>query len=395
MYRTMKTACMANRQTLERLFGVRRICGTIWNDCVQLARYYYRIHGSWINQTTLQSELKGLYPLHSQTIQAVCHKFLHARDGVREARKVNKSIRYPYKEKFVFNPKWVDKSFALEGRKLTLSMGRWNRKQQDPIILTLASTPSGTVKEVELVYDGTWHACLSYEDGVQPTPVQGGSAAAVDLGEIHAIAAVCTNEEALVISGRKMRSIHRLRNQKVRELQILMSRCKKGSRKWRAYNRAQKYILARSERQLRDVLHKTTRAFVNWCVEQGVGHVAVGDVEGVQRCSSKRNKRRKRTRSRQINQKLSNWSFGKLARQLQYKLEAAGISLSKENEAYTTQTCPVCGKRNKVRSRNYQCSCGYEQHRDVHGAGNILSQYMHGKFLEVMIRNITYLRPMA
>ncbi len=128
-------------------------------------------------------------------------------------------------------------------------------------------------------------------------------------------------------------------------------------------------------------------------MEQGVGHVALGDVEGVQRHGSKRNKRRKQVRSKKVNQKLSNWSFGKVTAQLTYKLEAAGISLSKENEAYTTQACPACGKRNKVRSRNYRCACGYEQHRDVHGAGNILSQYLHGKFLKVMIASITYLQP--
>ncbi|WP_338751781.1 transposase [Bacillus sp. FJAT-52991] len=309
---------------------------------MKLARYYYRIHGAWINKSDLQSELKGLYPLHSQTIQAVCHKFLHARDGVRQARKTNKSIRYPYKEKFVFHPKWVDKSFVLKGRKLMLSLGRWKGKQQTPLVLTLASVPTGLVKEVELVFDGRWHACLSYEDGIDPVPIQDGHTAAIDPGEIHTITAVSTGGQALVISGRKMRSVHRLRNKKARELQILMSRCQKGSRKWRQYHRAKKYILSKSERQLGDLLHKTTRTFVNWCVEQRIGHVALGDVEGVQRHTSKRNKRR---------------------------------------------------KRNKVRSRNYRCSCGYERHRDVHGAGNILSQYLHGKFREVMLTSITYLRP--
>ena len=41
----------------------------------------------WITQTDLQKELKGLYPLHSQTIQAVAHKFLAASEGTKEARK--------------------------------------------------------------------------------------------------------------------------------------------------------------------------------------------------------------------------------------------------------------------------------------------------------------------
>ncbi|WP_169907746.1 zinc ribbon domain-containing protein [Priestia abyssalis] len=63
------------------------------------------------------------------------------------------------------------------------------------------------------------------------------------------------------------------------------------------------------------------------------------------------------------------------------------------SDPYTPQACPACGKRNKVRSRNYRCVCGYEQYRDVHGAGNTLSQYLHGKFLKVMVTSITYLQP--
>lgn len=393
MYRTLKTTFSANKATLQRLFDIRRLCGTIWNDCVQLARYYYRIHGGWISQTDLQKELKGLYPLHSQTIQAVCHKFLYARKAMKEARKANPSIRYPYKHKYVFHPKWVDKSFSLDGNRLTLSLGRWEGKRQQPLVLHLAFVPDGDIKEVEVLYDGAWHVCLSYETGIQPKLVEKGHTVAIDPGEIHTIAAVSTSKQALVITGRKMRSIHRLRNKKLRELQMLMSRCKKGSRQWWKYNRAKKYILRKSERQLHDILHKTTAAFVKWCAEQGVKHVAMGDVEGVQRHTSKRNKKQKKAHSRHTNQKLSNWSFGKLRQQLQYKLEAIGVTLSKENEAFTTQACSACGKRNKVRTRRYRCACGYEQHRDVHGAANLLSQYLYNRMIQMNLICITYLRP--
>ncbi|WP_336771541.1 zinc ribbon domain-containing protein, partial [Bacillus bombysepticus] len=59
----------------------------------------------------------------------------------------------------------------------------------------------------------------------------------------------------------------------------------------------------------------------------------------------------------------------------------------------TTQTCPVCTKRNKCRGRAYRCHCGYTQHRDVHGAANFLSRYLYGRFQEMNIDNIMYLRP--
>lgn len=393
MYRTVKTPFQANRKTIQQLFQIRHQCGDIWNDCVEIARYYYRLGDSWITKSQLQAELKGNYPLHSQTVQAVCHKFLQARDGVKEARKVNKKIRYPYKKKFVFNPKWVDKAFSLEGNVLKLSLGIWNRKKQAPLVLKLAQVPNGEVREVELVFDRTLQLCLSYDDGCEATPSNGTHTTAIDVGEIHTISAVSTNEQAIIITGRHMRSIHRLRNKKLRELQKLMSSCQKGSRQWKKYNRAKRYVLSKSETQLRDVLHKTTKTFVDWCIAQEVKHVVIGDVEGVQRNTSKRSKNRKQKMHRYMNQKLSNWSFGRLYSYLSYKLDAKGISIAKEDESFTTQTCPVCGKRNKCRGRAYRCGCGYSQHRDVHGAANFLSKYLHGRFQEMNIDKIMYLRP--
>jgi putative transposase len=111
MYRTMKVPFQTNPKTIQSLFDIRRQCGVIWNDCVQIARYYFRLGGCWITQTDLQKELKGLYPLHSQTIQAIAHKFLRAREGAKEARKTVSTVRYPWRSKFVFNPKWVDMEF--------------------------------------------------------------------------------------------------------------------------------------------------------------------------------------------------------------------------------------------------------------------------------------------
>ncbi|MEC3360487.1 zinc ribbon domain-containing protein [Bacillus paranthracis] len=35
------------------------------------------------------------------------------------------------------------------------------------------------------------------------------------------------------------------------------------------------------------------------------------------------------------------------------------------------KTCPCCQIREKVRTRNYVCVCGYEEHWDIHGAHNI------------------------
>lgn len=210
--------------------------------------------------------------------------------------------------------------------------------------------------------------------------------AGVDLGEIHSIAATTTAKEAILITGRKARSIHRFRNKKVAEIQKLQSKCTKGSKQWKKYQRAKQYVLAKSERQLTDVLHKTTKQFVQWCLEQAVKEVVVGEVEGVQR-----NTRKKKRKI--VTQKLSNWSFGKLRKQLAYKLEAHGIRMHAIDERYTSQQCPCCGRRKKTSTRNYSCICGYRAHRDILGSKSILSKYVYGDIRDMgATKTMKYLR---
>lgn len=265
-------------------------------------------------------------------------------------------------------------------------MGDWNGKRQKPLSIHLPSVPSGTVKEVEIIYDRGFQVCLSYEDGINPTSVENGHIVANDPGEIHTMSAVSTNGESIILSGREIRSIHRLRNKKLKDLQQKMARCQKHSRQWKKYNKAKQYILSKSEKQLENALHQTTKQFVVWCVEQKTKEVVTGDIEGVQRNTKK--KRRKK-----VNQKLSNWSFGKLYSLLAYKLESKGITFQKVDESYTSQTCPVCGNRKKTSTRNYKCKCGYKRHRDIHGAGNILSKHLYGRFLLMEVNTPKYLRP--
>lgn len=398
MYRTMKMPFQASKQTIQKLFDIRRMCGDIWNDCVEIARLYYRLGGKWITKTELQKELKGLHPIHSQTVQAVAHKFLAAREGTKEARqKGHKQTKYPWRHKHVFNPKWVDKAFSIEEKKLKLSLGNWNGKRQAELVLYLPSVPDGDIKEVELVFDEKWHVCLSYENGVKEEIKKDGVAASIDEGEIHTIASVTEDGDSLVITGRCMRSIHRLRNKKLKELQILMSRCKKGSRQWIKYNRAKKYVLSKSNRQLEDALHKTTKQFVEWCLEHEINHLVIGNVEGVQRNTSKRKKTnsKKKKRNKKTNQKLSNWSFGKLYDLLEYKLKAKGITIKKVDESYTSQTCPVCHNKKKTNNRNYTCKCGYKEHRDTHGARNILTKVLYGEMVYFRLNPTKYLRPVS
>ena len=70
-----------------------------------------------------------------------------------------------------------------------------------------------------------------------------------------------------------------------------------------------------------------------------------------------------------------------------YKAEAAGITVTLVDEAYTSQTCPgtlpdgtACLHCSKPKGRVYRCpACGLTAHRDGLGAANLLSQHYTGE----------------
>jgi putative transposase len=169
-----------------------------------------QVHGSrklnWIT--------KGKYPIHSQSIQAVVHKYIWARDAAREARKQGDTeIKYPYRQKKSFNTKWKKDGFKIhDNGKIGLSLGTWQNKRQEPIIVWIRNLHQGKVKEIELIYDRKLMLCLAYEDGSEPEANNNILTASVDLGEIHAISSVSENNKGIIITGRKLRSIKRFRN---------------------------------------------------------------------------------------------------------------------------------------------------------------------------------------
>lgn len=390
MYRTKKTPFKAHHNDIQRLFECNRIGGEIWNQCLAEAKEYSLANnGKWISKTHLQKALKGKFPLHSQSIQAVVHKYLFSRAAAKQAKIQGLKNKYPYKKRKFFNTKWVDLAFSIKGDTISLSMGIWNNKRQKPIVVRVPDLPEGDIKEIELIYDRKLMLCISYDDRKEPEVLNKPRlVAGIDPGEIHSISASCENGNAIIITGRKQRAIHNFRNKKLKDLQKKMARCKKGSRQWKKYNQAKKYILSKSEAQLSDAIHKTTKQFVDWCLKNDVTEVAMGNPHGVQLKTKKKKKARKGTR-----QKLSNWTFGQTRDRLAYKLEAQGIIFAMQDESHTSQTCPVCERRKKVSSRNYSCRCGYKEHRDIHGAKNILSKYLHGDIRYLYeTREFRYLR---
>ncbi len=163
-----------------------------------------------------------------------------------------------------------------------------------------------------------YELCLTLDTGAAlPPPLLAGETAGVDLGEVHTAAVTTTRRHALVLSGRQLRACKQWRNKVHSVLPEHLSRCQPGSRRAKRLSRGKAQVSARLYRQQRDLLHQAARKVVDFCAQDGVSRIAVGDVRDIQTGVSL---------GKRTNQKISQWPHGQFARSLAEKAARLGIS---------------------------------------------------------------------
>jgi putative transposase len=393
-YRTSKTKCIVrllwlrklNRQQDALCEALRREAGRCWSDMLQA--HIQSRGGEWLSSVDLGKRFKGQYGLHSQTIQALAQKLEANVDSARKLRQSNPDVRYPYRLKQYQTVVWKMSAIRwTEDGRLFLSNG----KNAPALALPISGEYLGAdICKVELNWRADhYELCLTLDTRLENPPMKkSGQAAGVDLGEVN-IAAVATEAgDSLVVSGRALRSVKRLRNKKHAGLSSLIARCQPGSKRHRKLMKSKARASAKLHRQQRDILHKASRQVVEFCQGKDVQMIAVGDVRDIQEGVAL---------GRMANQKIGQWPHGQFVQYLVYKARQYGITVEQIPEDYSTRTCSCCGsvKEHAPRGRVYTCpGCGAVIHRDVNGASNICSRTRYGSYGKVQAHTIMYLQPL-
>ena len=324
------------------------------------------------------------------TNQYVYIKYETARTAMfksREAEHKNSNkVKLPYKNKKYFVVGWNVFCYSIDYKNHTLKLAKKvdkNGRPQKPIICSFKTMPKHVV-EIELIYRDRLCLAVKYKEPKVNTNIETSNIAAIDLGEIHSITSIDNNGNAIIITGRKIRSIKRLQNKEQAKLRSKRDKLTKGSRQYRKYSRAIYKLSIKTDKQILDCVHKISKLYLDYFIENGISKVYYGDLDSCTRGHHD-------DMSKYTNQKLRDWCYGLLMLQLENKLSRYGIELVKVSEAYSSQTCPHCGHRHKPTGRNYECQCGYKQHRDVVGAMNILNFNEKDVQLE-KYNNLKYLR---
>lgn len=390
-YKTMIIPVKCSAEDYKYLMQCSRWAGDCWNAIVKADNECYEQNNRYMTRSEIQTFVKDITPLHAVGNQHVFIKYYSARDAMFRSMKAehenSNKVKLPYKKKKYFVVGWNVFSYVIDYKNNQVRLSRKigeDKKVKPPVICTFKTMPKHVV-EIELVYRNGLCLAIKYKEPKANEDIKENNVAAIDFGEIHSITSIDNNGNAVIITGRKIRSIRRFQDKEKAKLCSKRDKIAKSSRQYRKYSRAIYKLSIKTDRQILDCVHKISKLYLDYCIENGISKVYYGDLDSCTRNTSDKI-------NNFVGQKLNDWCHGLLTLQLENKLTRYGIELVKVSEAYSSQTCPHCGHRHKPVGRNYECVCGYKQHRDIVGAMNILNfnekdvhieEYVTKKYLRI------------
>lgn len=146
--------------------------------------------------------------------------------------------------------------------------------------------------------------------------------------------------------------------------------------------------LSKKQNAVKDYFHKVTRWLAEYCRKEEINCVIIGDI---------RNIRKGKDIGHKTNQKFHGLPYNKLYIMLEYKLKLYGISLTKQEESYTSQCSPFspeiskrCAEASNRKERGMYITDGVRYNADAVGAFNILRKRLSvsGKQKELSVTGL-------
>ena len=314
----------------------------------------------WLSGYTMERWLSS-NKLHAHSSDAVTQSFFASLKSWRARRKTDPLSKPPRRRKWFYKLIWKSSAIKLKDGKLRLSNGKGNQ----PLIVNWHWYKP---KQVELGWNkgSLCYELRAYYSAPKVEPIQQGDVSGCDLGEIHPM--VFTDGVSTdIFNGRLLRSKRQYQNKLKAKLSNLIDTKKRGGKRRKQLIKSKQKQLAKIKNQIKDIEHKLTSKAVSMLREKSIQTLVIGDVRDI---------RKNIQYGKKANQKLHQWNFGSIRAKLEYKCAKAGIQTELISEAYTSQECLSCRKRNKPKNREYKCSCGFKWHRDGVGCSNIQAKYL-------------------
>ena len=333
MYLTSKIILHPTLQQTKTLSDLISIYKSEVNECLNNFMKNQKI--TWIPYSTLNKQL----PWESK------------KEVIKEAQKIFKGhlrIRSTQAVRFKGEYcKWHFDSFTLN-TKLNLQVGQQSKLvvdyYADEYQMQLLSAGFHTSLRIEQA-NRKWYCYIKI---LIPDPQPFGEhVMGVDLGiKVPAVVATSTGKIKFFGNGREVRYI--CTSQTSRLSKLMRSKDYRSirniDRKW--------------GNKLLSIDHEISSSIIDFALKEKVRKIILENLNHIQKRSD-------------AGRKISTWSYLRLKTLIEYKARKNGIEIQIINPYNTSKKCPNCKRLNSSSTREYKCSCGYKNHRDIVGAMNI------------------------
>ncbi|KUH32812.1 transposase [Thermococcus celericrescens] len=387
MRRAVTVKLQPSKEQEKTLFELADIVAKVWNRVNYLRRQEF-FEGKPVDFNKTEKIVYEEYKreIGSATVQQICRKNAEAWKSFFSLLRSKRNRELPewlkpkppnyLKEDEKRKPLIVlrNDQYKIEGNKLILKgLGKFKRLE---IQFKGRIHFKGKQGRLEIIYDEVkwkWYAKISFTvkeklingkwTSVPRTP-KGNLKAGIDLGVNNLMAVYVENGESFLVNGRPLKAIDFYFRKVIADYQSKLNKSgAKTSRKLRMLHQKAKL-------QAKHYINTAVRQTVERLHRLGVSVIVVGYPKGIARNSN--------GGARQ-NFILSHvWRFNYVIKRLKEVAEEYGIVVEVVDEAFTSKTCPVCGKPHdgaRFLRGLFKCpATGLIFNADLVGAFNILKK---------------------
>ena len=364
-------------------------------------RYEYKKLGyesmpDWYEQKRKLKNDIWFKSLPSQTAQDVLQR---VDEGFKSYFKLlrTKGIKNPdgphYKKKNShYNIKYLNNSFKLIDNKIRLMIpkGLLNHliekgiEIKNKFLYVKVNKKINNIKQIEIKYinDFEYEFKIIYEVEDVELKKNNGKYLSIDMGINNLITAYDNKGYSFIIKGNSYQNTLYYYNKKISYYQSLEAKFKNISKDINnvSTKRIKKLNIIK-KRKIEYLLHTSTRKIVDYCVENEINTIIIGDIKGI---------RQDNDMGKINNQKLHSLPFKQFYDKLSYKLKTKGISLIYQKESYSSGCSPTSPevskeyykKTNRIKRGLYKDS-NIIYNSDSVGAYNIMRIYRKEKGIDI------------
>ncbi|MDF2956736.1 MAG: Transposase [Candidatus Alkanophagales archaeon MCA70_species_1] len=378
MFKTQKNHIRCDKKTYKILRILTRLSKNLYNFTLYTVKQYY-----FDNERYLPYEEAYHLVKHNEN-----YKLLSSQVAQQTMKVVDRNMRSFFhvlneRKKGNYNrpahpPKYLPKDgyfvcifqkdmFKVNGDRIRLSLGRNFAKEFGVRYLEFKLPPTVVgIKEVRILprCKGLWFE-IEYVYEVEPEKVDldYSDYLAIDLGLDNFATCISTSGTPFIIEGRGLKSFNRWWNKEKAKLQSVYDK------QWIKMGKKMAWLLRKRKNVINNFMNQTVNYVVKYCLVNRIGNIVIGELKEI---------KRNMNMGKINNQNFQYIPYGLFKQKLKAKCEYYGIKYIEVDEAYSSQTCSICGdvNRNNRKHRGlYVCKkCGNVMNADVNGALNILNK---------------------